>query len=100
VVASSAMSNLASAESAPAVKSEGNSLDAHNTYGRDGVYHFEKSNMGFRRVSYAVKTDFQKPRFMKNISGSRDWTRPRNLSDRLNCGERYSSLLIIQRIRL
>ncbi len=29
----------------------------------DGVYHFEKSNMGFRRFSYAMKTDFQQPPF-------------------------------------
>ncbi len=29
----------------------------------DGIYHFEKSNMGFRRFSYAIKTDFQQPPF-------------------------------------
>jgi uncharacterized protein (DUF169 family) len=29
----------------------------------DGIYHFEKSNMGFRRFSYALKTDFQQPPF-------------------------------------
>jgi uncharacterized protein (DUF169 family) len=29
----------------------------------EGIYHFEKSNMGFRRFSYALKTDFQQPPF-------------------------------------
>jgi len=29
----------------------------------EGVYHFEKSNMGFKRFSFALKTDFQQPPF-------------------------------------
>jgi uncharacterized protein (DUF169 family) len=29
----------------------------------DGIYHFEKSNMGFRRYSYSIHTDFQQPPF-------------------------------------
>ena len=29
----------------------------------DGIYHFEKSNMGFKRFSYVIKTDFQQPPF-------------------------------------
>ena len=29
----------------------------------DGIYHFEKSNMGFRRFSYSVQPDFQQPSF-------------------------------------
>jgi uncharacterized protein (DUF169 family) len=29
----------------------------------EGVYHFEKSGMGFRKFAYAVKTDFQQPPF-------------------------------------
>jgi uncharacterized protein (DUF169 family) len=32
----------------------------------DGIYHFEKSNMGFRRFNYAVKTDFQQPAFYQD----------------------------------
>jgi uncharacterized protein (DUF169 family) len=29
----------------------------------DGIYHFEKSNMGFKRFSYSVSPDFQQPPF-------------------------------------
>ena len=29
----------------------------------DGVYHFEKSGMGFRRFSYPVQPNFQQPPF-------------------------------------
>jgi uncharacterized protein (DUF169 family) len=29
----------------------------------DGLYHFEKSNMGFRKFSYSVSPDFQQPPF-------------------------------------
>ncbi len=29
----------------------------------DGIYHFEKSNMGYKRFSYVIKTDFQQPPF-------------------------------------
>ena len=29
----------------------------------EGVYHFEKSNMGYRRFNYAVQPDFQQPPF-------------------------------------
>jgi uncharacterized protein (DUF169 family) len=29
----------------------------------DGLYHFEKSNMEFRKFSYSIKTDFQQPPF-------------------------------------
>jgi uncharacterized protein (DUF169 family) len=32
----------------------------------DGIYHFEKSNMGFRRFSYSVQPDFQQPPFYQD----------------------------------
>ena len=32
----------------------------------DGISHFEKSNMGFRRFSYAVRADFQQPQFYQD----------------------------------
>jgi uncharacterized protein (DUF169 family) len=32
----------------------------------EGVYHFEKSNMGFRRFNFALKTDFQQPPFYED----------------------------------
>ena len=32
----------------------------------DGVYHFEKSNMSFRRFNYQIKTDFQQPPFYQD----------------------------------
>lgn len=32
----------------------------------EGIYHFEKSNMGFRRFSYTVKADFQQPQFYQD----------------------------------
>jgi len=32
----------------------------------DGVYHFEKSNRGYRSFSYEVKTDFPQPPFYRD----------------------------------
>jgi len=32
----------------------------------DGLYHFEKSNMGFKRFAYSVQPDFQQPPFYED----------------------------------
>jgi hypothetical protein len=32
----------------------------------DGIYHLEKPNMGYRRFSYSIKTDFHQPQFYQD----------------------------------